>query len=111
VSSGKFLGFMVLNRGIEANLEKVRLVLEMQVPCTTNQLQQLTGKIATLNHFISRSTNKCLPFFKILRKTFVWSGECEEAFGQLKEYLARVGNFDTTREPNTNTTRKFRVWV
>jgi len=32
--------------------------------------------------------DKCLPFFKILRKTFVWSNECEEAFCQLKEYLA-----------------------
>jgi hypothetical protein len=52
------------------------------------QLQQLTGRIAALNRFISRSTNKCLPFFKILRKTFVWSNGCEEAFGQLKKYLA-----------------------
>jgi hypothetical protein len=48
----------------------------------------LTGTVATLNRYISRSTDKCLPFFKILQKTFVWSNECEEAFGQLKEYLA-----------------------
>jgi hypothetical protein len=40
-----------------------------------------------LNRFISRSTDKCLPFFKILRKAFTWSEECEEAFGKLKEYL------------------------
>jgi hypothetical protein len=60
----------------------------MQAPRTTKQLQQLTGRIAALNRFISRSTDKCLPFFKILRKTFVWSNECEEAFCQLKEYLA-----------------------
>jgi hypothetical protein len=75
VSSGKFL-------------EKIRAVLKMQAPRTTKQLQQLTGRIAALNRFISRSTDKCLPFFKILRKTFVWSNECEEAFGQSKEYLA-----------------------
>jgi hypothetical protein len=87
VSSGEFLGFMVSNRGIEANPEKIRAVLEMQAPCTTKQLKQLTGRIAALNRFISQSTDKCLPFFKILRKTFVWSDECEEAFGQLKEYL------------------------
>jgi hypothetical protein len=40
-----------------------------------------------LNRFISRSTDKCLPFFKILRKAFEWSDECEEAFFQLKKYL------------------------
>jgi hypothetical protein len=59
----------------------------MQSPQTTKQLQQLTGRIAALNRFISRSTDKCLPFFKILRKAFEWSTECEEAFGKLKEYL------------------------
>jgi len=88
VSSGKFLGFMVSSRGIEANPKKVRAVLEMQAPRTTKQLQQLTGRIAALNRFISRSTDKCLPFFKILRKAFVWNDECEVAFGHLKEYLA-----------------------
>jgi hypothetical protein len=87
VSSGKFLGFMVSQRGIEANPEKVRAVLEMEAPRTTKQLQRLTGRIAALNRFISRSTNKCLPFFKILRKAFMWSEECEEAFRKLKEYL------------------------
>jgi len=87
VSSGKFLGFMVSQRGIEANPEKVKAVLEMEAPRTTKQLQRLIGRIAALNHFISRSTDKCLPFFKILRKAFSWSEECEEAFGKLKEYL------------------------
>jgi len=87
VSSGKFLGFMVSQRGIKANPEKVNTVLGMQSPQTTKQLQQLTGRIAALNRFISRSTDKCLPFFKILRKAFEWSTECEEAFGKLKEYL------------------------
>jgi hypothetical protein len=72
VSSGKFMGNLVSQRGIEANPEKVRAVLEMQPPRTTKQLQQLTGRIAALNRFISRSTDKCLPFFKILKKAFVW---------------------------------------
>jgi hypothetical protein len=51
------------------------------------QLQRLTGRIAALNRFISWSTDKCLPFFELLRKAFTWSEECEEAFGKLKEYL------------------------
>jgi hypothetical protein len=53
VSTGKFLGFMVSSRGIEANPEKIWAVLEMQAPRTTKQLQQLTGRIAALNRFIS----------------------------------------------------------
>jgi hypothetical protein len=58
VSSGKLLGFMVSQRGIEANPEKVKAVLYMQPPKTIKQLQQLTGRIAALNRFISRSTDK-----------------------------------------------------
>jgi hypothetical protein len=88
VSSGKFLGFMVSQRGIEANPEKVSAVLDMQAPCITKQLQQLTGRIAALNRFICQSTDKCLPFFKILRKTFFLNIKCEEAFNRLKDYLA-----------------------
>lgn len=87
VSYGKFLGFMVSQIGIEDNPKKVRAFLEMQPPRTIKQLQQLTGRIATLNHWISWSTDKCVPFFKILRKTFTWSEEWEEAFNKLKEYL------------------------
>jgi hypothetical protein len=78
---------MVSQRGIEANPEKVKAVLQMEAPRTMKQLQRLTRRITALNRFISRSTDKCLPFFKILRKAFTWSDECEEAFGKLKEYL------------------------
>ena len=72
VSSEKFLGYMVSNRGIEANPEKIQAVLEIQSQKT---MKQLTGRLAALNRFISRSTNKCLPFFKILKKAFEWSDE------------------------------------
>jgi hypothetical protein len=84
VSSGKFFGFLVSHRG---KSRESKVVLEMQPPKTTKQFQQLTGRIAALNRFISQSINKCLPFFKILRKAFTWSEKCEEAFGKLKEYL------------------------
>jgi hypothetical protein len=78
---------MVSSRGIEANPEKIQAVLEMQSPKSMKQLQQLTGRLAALNRFIFRSTDKCLPFFKILRKAFEWTSECEGAFSQLKTYL------------------------
>lgn len=88
VDSGKFLGFMVSHRGIEANPDKVRAILEMPSPQTTKQLQWLTGRLAALNHFVSRSSDKCLPFFKVLKKAFSWTEECERAFRELKTYLA-----------------------
>ncbi|XP_022150037.1 uncharacterized protein LOC111018309 [Momordica charantia] len=80
---------MVNNRGIEANPEKIKAVLEMEVPKTLKQLQCLNERVAALNRFVSRSTDKCLPFFKVLRKKgpFEWTAECEQALEQLKNYL------------------------
>ncbi|XP_059627213.1 uncharacterized protein LOC132270006 [Cornus florida] len=49
VSSGKFLGYMVSRRGIEANPEKVQAILNMQSPASTKELQRLIGRIAALN--------------------------------------------------------------
>jgi hypothetical protein len=57
-SLGKFLGFMVSRRGIEANPKKVQVVLDMQSLGNTKQLQQLTRRITALNRFISQSTDK-----------------------------------------------------
>uniref|UniRef100_A0A2N9FAH3 Uncharacterized protein n=1 Tax=Fagus sylvatica TaxID=28930 RepID=A0A2N9FAH3_FAGSY len=87
VSSGKFLGFMVSQRGIEANPDKIKAVLEMTPPRTTKEVQSLTGRVAALNRFVSRATDKCLPFFKTLRKAFVWTDECQKSFQELKRYL------------------------
>jgi hypothetical protein len=98
VSSGKFLGFMVSQRGIEANPEKVSAILEMQPSKDLKQLQCLTGRIAAFNQFIFRSTDKCLPFFKILRKTFEWNDKCEEAFQQLKLYLSNPPLLNKAKE-------------
>ena len=88
VSSSKFLGFMVSQRGIEANPNKIKAILEMQPPRTIKETQGLTERIATLNRFVSRSTDKCLPFFKVLTKAFGWTDECQQAFEELKVYLA-----------------------
>uniref|UniRef100_A0A2N9G1P7 Uncharacterized protein n=1 Tax=Fagus sylvatica TaxID=28930 RepID=A0A2N9G1P7_FAGSY len=87
VSSGKFLGFMVSQRGIEANPDKIKAVLEMTPPRTVKEVQSLTGRVAALNRFVSRATDKCLPFFKTLRKAFIWTDECQKSFEELKIYL------------------------
>ena len=89
VASRKFLGFMVSQRGIEANLDKVKVVIEIKSPKTMKEVQSLTRKIAALNRFISRATDKCMPFFKVLKKAFQWNDECKEALAKLKVYLTK----------------------
>ena len=87
-SAGKFLGFIVNNRGIEANPEKIKVVLEMPSPSGIKEVQRLTRRIATLSRFVSRASDKCQPFFKVLKKAFQWDTKCEEAFSALKTYLS-----------------------
>ena len=87
VSAGKFLGFMVNNRGIEANPDKIKAVLDMHPPSNTKEIQRLTGIITALSCFVSRSSDKCRPFFQVLKRAFHWDAQCEEAFSTLKTYL------------------------
>ena len=63
VASKKFLGFMVNHQGIEANPEKIQALIDMRSPSKTKEVQSLTGRVTALNRFISRATDKCLPFF------------------------------------------------
>ena len=80
VSSGKFLGFMVSQRRIEANPDKIQAILDMEPPKNIKEVQSLTGRVVALNRFISKTIDKCLPFFKVLRKAFEWTDECQKAF-------------------------------
>ena len=88
VTAGKFLGFMVSQRGIEVNPEKVRAMIKLELPRTVKEVQSLNGKIAALNRFVSKATDKCLPFFRTLKKSFEWTNECQMVFDNLKAYLS-----------------------
>ncbi|KAL0455007.1 UNVERIFIED_CONTAM: Retrovirus-related Pol polyprotein from transposon opus [Sesamum latifolium] len=68
VSGGRFLGFMVTQQGIEANPNKIKAITDMGPPTSINEVQRLTGRIAALSRFISKSAEKGLSFFKTLRK-------------------------------------------
>ena len=70
VASRKFLGFIVSQRGIEANLEKVKAILNLMSPKAIKEVQKLTGRIAALNRFDSKEMDKCLPFFKMMKQAF-----------------------------------------
>ena len=75
VASEKFLGFMVSQRGIKANSDKVKAIIEIKSPKTVKEVQSLIGKVAALNRFVFRAMNKCMPFFKVLKKAFQWTDE------------------------------------
>ena len=88
VSVRKFLGFIVNHRGIEANPDKIKAVLDMPSPSGIKEVQRLIGRIAALSRFVSRASDKCQPFFQVLKKVFQWDTKCEEAFSALKTYLS-----------------------
>ena len=71
VGSGKFLGYMVTHRGIEVNLDQVKVINNLQPPQNPKEVQKLTGMTAALNRFISRSADRCRPFFLLMNK---WKG-------------------------------------
>ena len=98
VASRKFLGFMVSQRGIEANPEKVRAILDITSPKTVKEVQKLTRRIVALNKFVSKVTNKCLPFFKTLKQVFAWTDECEATFQELKRYLSNPPLLSPSKE-------------
>ena len=91
VGSGKFLGYMVTHRGIEVNPDHIKAINNLRSPQNPKEVQKLTGMAAALNRFISRSTDRCRPFFLLINKWkgFEWTEECVTAFQQLKDYLAR----------------------
>ena len=62
--------------------------MELEPPRTVKAVQSLNGKVAALNRFVSKATDKCLPFFYVLRKSFEWTDECQKAFEDLKKYLS-----------------------
>jgi hypothetical protein len=91
-----------INEGIEANPSKIEAILLMEPPNSKKGAQQLAGRLASLYRFISRSAEKNLPFFEILKsaKVFQWGPAQQKAFEELKQYLIDL----TTLTPSSSGT-------
>jgi hypothetical protein len=91
VPSGKLLGFIISQHGIEANPEKISAITSMKAPTCIKDVQKLTGCMAALNRFISKLGERGLPFFKLLKhqEKFVWTPEADQALAQLKDFLSK----------------------
>src|SRR3954469_20292434 len=89
VRSGKLLGFIVSQRGIEVDPDKVRAIQEMPAPKTEKQVRGFLGRLNYISRFISQMTATCGPIFKLLRKDqgVVWTEDCQNAFDSIKECL------------------------
>ena len=68
VPAGKLLGFLVSNRGIEANPEKIAAIISLAKPACINDVQYLAGRITALSRFISRLGEKAIPLYQMLKK-------------------------------------------
>jgi hypothetical protein len=92
VKKGKFLGCLVSTKGIEANPSKIEAILRMEPPSTKKGAQRLAGRLASLNRFISRSVDRNLPFFEVLKsaEVFQWGPAQQKAFKELKQYLIDI---------------------
>jgi hypothetical protein len=79
----------VSTKGIEANTSKIEVILRMEPPNSKKGAQRLAGRLASLNRFISRSVERNLPLFEILKsiKVFQWGPAQQKAFEELKQYL------------------------
>ena len=89
VSASRFLGFMVTQRGIEANPAKLKAILDSPAPASRKGVQQLTCRLAALGRFISRFTDRLKSFFVTLKgaNQAGWNEECDEALTAIKQYL------------------------
>ena len=71
VGLGKFLSYMVTYWGIEVNPDQIKAINSLQPPQNPKEVQKLTRMTAALNRFITRSTDRCRPFFLLMNK---WKG-------------------------------------
>src|SRR4051812_38991189 len=91
VPSSKLLGFFVSQHGIEANPDKIKAIEQIEAPKRID-VRRLAGCVAAMSRFISKSAERALPFFKILKKVgpMEWTPEAEAALQDLKKYLSSM---------------------
>jgi hypothetical protein len=80
---------LISTKSIEANPSKIEAILRMEPPKSRKGAQRLTARLASLNRFISRSAERNLPFFEVLKSAedFQWGPTQQKAFEELKQYL------------------------
>nr|GEU54928.1 reverse transcriptase domain-containing protein [Tanacetum cinerariifolium] len=94
-AKGVLLGYIVTPEGIKPCPDKTAVLLQLPSPRTIKKVQSLNGKLASLNRFLTKPSEKSLPLFKTFKKcikksNFHWTAEAEQAFKQLKKHLSEL---------------------
>jgi len=103
VDRGKFLGFMLTQCSIEANLEKCKAIIEMRSPTTIKEVQRLIGRLTAISRFLPKLDEQTQPIVQLLKKStrFTWTNDCEQIFQKLKTTLTSppILHKPDTRQP------------
>ena len=100
-SLGKVSGIHGVPKGDKSKLGEGTSHTHMASPKFVKEFQKLIGRIVALNRFVSKATDKCLPFFKTLKQAFAWTDECEAAFQELKCYMSNPPLLSPSKEGET----------
>jgi hypothetical protein len=89
VPAGMLLGFIVSERGIEANPEKISAIAALGKPTCLRDVQKPVGRVAPLSRFIPRLGEKAMALYSLLKKSnsFVWTDDADQALVTLKQAL------------------------
>ncbi|GJX28574.1 reverse transcriptase domain-containing protein [Tanacetum coccineum] len=106
MEDGKFLGYIVTSKGIRANPKKEKAVMDMPSLKTLKQMQSLSGKLAALNRFLSKSAERSLPFLDMLKKCtnkkdFRWTEAAGAAFLEIKKLVSELPTLTTPKKGET----------
>jgi hypothetical protein len=89
---GKFWDVWFRQKGIKANPDKIKALVDMKDFVSIKDVQKLIGRVVALIGFIPKAAEKCLLFFHVLQssKNFQWSEPQKQAFQELKDYLSNM---------------------
>ena len=87
-----FLGYVVSARGISADPEKVRVMVEFPTPCDLRSLRAFLGLTSYYRRFVPRFSAVAQPLYRLTRKSvpYEWTTDCEVAFTHLKRALTEA---------------------
>lgn len=71
VGLSKFLDYMITHRGIEVNPDQISAIERLRPPSNPKEVQVVASMLAALNRFVSKSVDRCRPFYQLLKK---WRG-------------------------------------
>jgi ribonuclease HI len=90
VPAGQLLGYIVSQRGIEANPLKIKAIEALEPPTQLRDVQKFAGCLASLSRFVSWLREKAMPLYQLMKKMdhFIWSQRTDDAFNDLKRALS-----------------------